>query len=958
MNFTFEKSRNMTVTAQDVINKAFGTQNTPCDAEFLDASKETACGVCGLPYPVPVTLALLNSPVLSEYVNGNTLFTFGDKITVKNASGKKTLASKAADELKGLVDSFVRGAGTIGEKGEHIIDLKAETVGLHYNVNLLLGNRTDYPNPLISTPKSALDALGRGSFRADASRQVLATRYDLRFEDNGEPTNRQFYIYENGKQIFYSANPDENCKTAFCRHMANRTVIEYETGCGLKITRTIFIMPQDDDMPEAVEAQKITIENTGKKPRNLKVVATGNFGLCSPESMMNDLVYASITHEGCVLSKEGKVIAVAPSSFPKHLVWQKRFACIFHNGEPLDEFCTTYNEFFGKGTIEHPEFGGHLSSTPAIKLVSFFAVAKNVTVGARSEESLYEFAGFTGDRTPELENFDRKLYRFTEKYSHPEQVEIAYRKVVDFIESYSSYISVKSDDRLFDSYVNNNLPFQVLYQSFVSRSFAWTQKAYREIGFREIQDMYASVYYMCAMGKPELAKSMLSCWASNVHTMGYANHNFYDSGKEPGMCSDDGLWLVQGVYRYVSLTGDSGFLNEVYPVADGGERKLIDTMNAVVTYSGKISVGDNGFPLMDKADWNDTMKLDNDWIDGPEKEKRYKAQLEEKKQEYGVRFESSYSESVMNAFLLKIALDELDEMASLIGYDNDYRAQSDDLCTRLREKAWKNDFYARAMIGPGHEGFTYLGAAGDGLSADDKIDGTYFLNSFSWSVLSGVATEEQIGTMLGKVRTYLWTPAGLKLCTPAALEKLASGTAAGHYYPGDRENGGVFKHAAMMAVTAMFMAAKKVKDESLAKDLTTLAYEMIDKTIPYKTLESPYKLKGNPRFCTQFNNAVTGENCGPMLSGTASWLSLAVNELLGITYTSKGISVCPILSVGSKGMSYTVKCAGTVYEIEITKPDCFCRAGERTAYTFDGEQKDNLNDLPLDGGSHRITIGF
>ena len=131
----------------------------------------------------------------------------------------------------------VDNAGYIGDEGEHVIPLHGTSVnvGPHFDVNLLLGNRVGFPSPLISTPKSALDAFGRGSFRADASRQVLATRFDLRFEHNGEPTNRQFYVYEGARQIFYSANADENIESAVCRHYPNRTVIEY--------TRTYLYYP-------------------------------------------------------------------------------------------------------------------------------------------------------------------------------------------------------------------------------------------------------------------------------------------------------------------------------------------------------------------------------------------------------------------------------------------------------------------------------------------------------------------------------------------------------------------------------------------------------------------------------------------------------------------------------------------------------------------------------------------
>ncbi len=45
---------------------------------------------------------------------------------------------------------------------------------------------------------------------SDADTQVLATRWDMRAEENGFPANRQFYIVENFKKIFYSADVNDN----------------------------------------------------------------------------------------------------------------------------------------------------------------------------------------------------------------------------------------------------------------------------------------------------------------------------------------------------------------------------------------------------------------------------------------------------------------------------------------------------------------------------------------------------------------------------------------------------------------------------------------------------------------------------------------------------------------------------------------------------------------------------
>jgi len=63
----------------------------------------------------------------------------------------------------------------------------------------------------------------------------------------------------------------------------------------------------------------------------------------------------------------------------------------------------------------------------------------------------------------------------------------------------------------------------------------------------------------------------------------------------------------------------------------------------------------------------------------------------------------------------------------------------------------------------------------------------------------------------------------------------------------------------MMAVAALIKAAKKVKDNELAKEMARIAYFMIDLVLPYKNLENPFQVAGNPRICTQYINTDTGE---------------------------------------------------------------------------------------------------
>lgn len=964
MNFKRENARQALGKAEKKLVEVFGDLVTGAySAAFTSVSEQYVVGVAGLPFTAPVQVAILNTPetacYLENYTKTSNLFVFGETIRHYVPNGELIIPAQVKAVLADIYTSVCESAGVLTKDGDHIINLKADKIGTHFDANLLIGNRIGFKSPLLTTPKGAVDSLGRGSFRGTAARQVTATRYTLIPEQNGEPCNRQFYIVENGRQIFYSADVDTNVKTAVCRHSHNYTEITYETACGLKITRDLFILPQEEGMPEAVEAQRVTVENKTDADRKLKIVFTGMFSLASTESLMNDTIYASVTWESSLLYKDGKAVAVAPNPWPGYLKVLKRFAVVFADGDTMDEYTSNYMDFIGNGTLEKPQNVAHLACSPVTKIVPFFAIGKSFVVPANGVNTVDQLTGMTVTPGGSDEPIDGMLNNLIEKYKNPSAAAEALEAVKAFAAKYAGFIKVKTEDEDFDAYVNNNLPFQVYYQSYVSRSFAWTQKAYREIGFREIQDMYASLYYIIGMGADELAREMLANWICNVYEMGYVNHNFYQTGKEPGMSSDDGLWLVQAIFRYVSLTGDIKFLEEQFVIAGSDKtRSLWETMMAIVTYSGQISVGKHGLPILDKADWNDCLHLDNDWINGPEKEKRYKEQLAADGTEYGTAFKNEYSESVMNAFLLKIAYDELAVMAGLCQKEADQAKMKQcaaELTDRIQKHCWKEDFFARALIN--REGaYTYLGAGRDGISADDEIDGTYYLNSFSWSILANVATQDQIRKMLEVMKKYLVTPAGIKLCTPADLGRLAEGAASSSYFPGDRENGGVFKHAAMMAASAFLKAAKTVSDEKLAAELAETAFFAMDTIYPFKTMEHPYFTKGNPRFCTQYNNSTTGENIGPMLSGTASWLNLTLMEMLGISYEGDDMVFSPVLEEDKTELSYTLTNADTVLQVHIQKPQGFARVNADTVFTFDGKAFNGRIPRPVDGKTHQIEI--
>ncbi|MBE6025025.1 MAG: glycosyl transferase [Cellulosilyticum sp.] len=952
---------------KDYLDKAF-----VYDCQFTDITQTHIIAIGSFSFKVPALKELFKDEKVSIYFErlsstNSHLFKIQDNHEVlhfvyKNGRVEEEAIDPEIQELMlEICKDYKNWAGYINEKGEHVIDLKKPVPGPHFYTNMLLGDRMNFDLALQSTPKSVVDRFGAGSFRAHAATQVLATRWDMLPEENGFPANRQFYLVEDGKQIFYSADVlDVNVKKAECRHGQNYTEIEYETQCGLKIVRTIFLLPQYEGLPIATEVQRITLINTTSKTRNIKIVTTGMLATAAPGALMEDVVYSTVIMQAQLIKdEEDHLMGYVPYYYPEPASKDMRYTTMvaYEKGAKKypTEICTHYGEFIGSGNLNRPQGVLKLSNRLNTKGPGFFALGCSIELEAQETSYVDHFVGLISElgetRVPD-ELIHTQLANLHDKFSNKEVVLQSLEEQLESYRKYSTYLQVHTGDQDLDRYVNKNLPFQVLYQTFVSRSFDLTQKGYREIGFREIQDIFVSQYYLVSMGEKAYTKSLLREWIEKVFEYGYCYHNFFWKGKEAGKWSDDGLWLVQAVYRYISYSGDKAFLNEQYeiPESNGKRRSVYETLQAIINYSAEISIGEHGLPLIDFADWNDCLKVDHNFLTGPEKEKSEKPF-------------KGYSESVMNAFLLKLALLHMKEFADImkdVTYETYIKKVTNKLDDQIQKHAWKEDFFARVLFNRYGDEITYLGAKNDGFSSDEKIPGTYFLNSFSWSILSSCASETQIATMLDQIETYLKTPYGLKLMSPTDLSKVAKHTATGEYFPGDRENGGIFKHATMMATAAMVGAAKKVESKELANRLSQLAYWMIERVLPYKTLENPFEVCGNPRWCTQYNNSQTGENIGPTLSGTSTWLAITLFEMLGIKYEKDVLILDPLLSENQTEVNYTLRHLSSEYHIEIHKPEGIARTKDHKYHIIlDGVLlPDNKVTLVDDGRKHQIVLDF
>ncbi len=980
----YEVARKESHTAEKVAKDIFPLgQDSVVSAIFLNVRKSAVLAVTGIPFYVPIAEKI--AAVLEGDPAFHKLLKTGDSMLISwNPEEKKCtinctgnwealLNSDTVQSIVEILCSVETWGGMLNEKGELECDLKSPSPGPNYYTNMLLGNRIGFGNVLQCTPKSVVDRLGRGSFRSHADTQVLATRWDYLPQENGFPANRQFYLVENGKVIFYSADPSaRNVVSGQCIHSQNHTIISYILDCGLKINRTIFLLPQKDKMPIACEAQMIQVENTGSDVRDLKLVYTGMLSNASTICLKEDVIYMTLIEESqTIFDEKGNLYAVSYHYNPEYEQGDLRFhTSVAHvGGENIypTEFCFDYGALVGEGSLERPAGAARLNNRHVRRGPAFFAVSTPLHIApgqAAQVDNLTCLSSEKGSRDYKgMETMLEEAQTARDFLMNEKALPSVLEEIKTFNRSYNSFLQIEDPDKKLESYLNNNLPFQIYYQNFVSRSFDQTQKGYREIGFREIQDLFASMFYWIGMGRKDIVQDFIAQWAQNVYKFGYANHNFFWTGKEVGVSSDDQLWLLQALDRYVTLTGDYEYLKTEIPMADGGKRSLLDTVKAIITYSAKISVGKHGLPLLDCADWNDCLRVDTDCLGGKEKERRYQEQIA-RGSKFGDPLEGEGTESIMNGFLLKVAVDAAANMFAHLKMHGDYaemQSLSKVLYSNLQKNAWKGDFFCRLLFNRSEKPeLQYLGAGGDGISANPEKNGTYYINSFAWSVLAGVATDAQIAVMLETLNKNLRTPYGFNLTTEVDYKKITNVVSAGNVFYGDRENGGVFKHANMMLAAAMVKAANEVCDRELAQRLADTAYWLVEKIVPYSTMQSPFTICGNPRFCTQVNNADTGENVGPTLSGTSSWLLITLTMLLGLHATGGKLVYRPLLRRNEKSKKVTLCLNNTTYHISIEKPEGFFRTADN-AYSFllDGKQYyDAAFPMLNDGRTHTIQVVF
>lgn len=360
-------------------------------------------------------------------------------------------------------------------------------------------------------------------------------------------------------------------------------------------------------------------------------------------------------------------------------------------------------------------------------------------------------------------------------------------------------------------------------------------------------------------------------------------------------CSDDHLWLIPTIIKYVQETGEDTFLDESIPYADGGTGTVYEHMKAALDFSAEY-VGQTGICKGLRADWNDCLNLGG-------------------------------GESAMVSFLHFWALSQFIELAKFRNNEEDVKKYTI-MAANVREACethlWDEEggWYIRGLT-----------KDGDKIGTAQQTEGRIHLESNTLAVLSGMAAQDRGEKAMDAVDEHLFSEYGLHLNAPSFSTPNDDIGFVTRVYQGVKENGAIFSHPNPWAWVA---EAKLGRGDR--------AMKFYDALNPYNQNDQIEKRIAEPYSYVQFIMGRDHQNHGranhPWLTGTSGWAYFAVtNFILGIQTGFNGLTIDPCIPTTWPGFEVTRQWRGATYHIKVENPQ----------HVSKGVQSMTLNGLAISG---------
>ncbi|MCR4718643.1 MAG: hypothetical protein K5768_03330 [Firmicutes bacterium] len=475
-----------------------------------------------------------------------------------------------------------------------------------------------------------------------------------------------------------------------------------------------------------------------------------------------------------------------------------------------------------------------------------------------NKQKIKFYLGLTKGALLEFEKAKDETSELLQRFRKNDELDVQYSKLREWFNEYFGKFYCSIPDKNAERQINIWGPVNALQTALFSRSVNTLAPGVRHIGTRDsAQDMLAMCHSNANMAKDMLLYLLTKQFEDGSCTpLSSKRAGFVCNTK--AIKSDAHLWLPLLSYL-LAAESDTEFLDIKLPflakdgITEVGMATVWEHLLKAVEFT-EAHLGRNGIPLTLRGDWNDII---------------------------GKFSEGGKGESVFAAQQYVVALDKLIKIANIIG-----DTETADRLTGYEEKQ------KRAILSCGWNGkWWYRCFKDDGtpVGCEDDEFGKIWINSQTWSVISGVGTVEQMQSAMNAVSEYLDTGMGLKKLSPGFKTYPDVKDPFSTYNPGNGENGAIFCHAHTWAIIAEAMLGNAKRAWKYYNDI--LPHNCIQR-VGLETYKSePYAWVSN---IVGPENKKRGWGNVSHITGTAPWMVVAAQRyLLGIRSELEGLVIDP-----------------------------------------------------------------
>ncbi len=684
---------------------------------------------------------------------------------------------------------------------------------------------------------------------------------------------------------------------------------------GIEATKTLFV-PKGED----AEVWDVVIKNTSDKPRVISAFSFVEFSFSHIQSDNQNhqmsLYSAGTSYNEGVIEYD---LYYNTNDFEGFYYLASTFNPDSYDGQ-RDSFLGAYRDEANPIAVEK----GQCSNSAQTCYNHCGSLHKQFTIQP-GEEVRFAYVLGLGKGNGE---------RLRQKYQDVANVDAAFQEIKDHWSERCDKFQVKSPNEGLDTMINTWTLYQAETCVVWSRFASFIEVGGRTgLGYRDTAQDAISVPH----ANPKMTRKRIVDLLRGQVKAGYGLHLFdpdwfdpekadvvpsksptvvptpSDDDKIHGIedtCSDDHLWIVPTIIKYVMETGEHSFFDEVIPYADGGDATVYEHMKAALDFSAEY-VGRTGICKGLRADWNDCLNLGG-------------------------------GESSMVSFLHFWALEEFLDLAKFRNNDTDVTKYSE-MAANVREACethlWDEEggWYIRGLTKDGEK----IGTA-------QQTEGRVHLESNTLAVLSGAVSQERGEKAMDAVDENLFSEYGLHLNSPSFSTPNDDIGFVTRVYQGVKENGAIFSHPNPWAWVA---EAKLGRGDR--------AMKFYDALNPYNQNEIIEKRVAEPYSYVQFIMGKDHQDHGranhPWLTGTSGWAYFAVtNFILGVRAGFEGLTIDPCIPTNWPEFSVTRQWRGASYNIQVKNPNSVSKGVQ--SITINGEEINGAVPVQAEGSVNDVIV--